>query len=47
MRIAELTEPDLSPDGEYVVYSVGSANSPDKTHSDLWRVSWDGRTGAS
>ncbi len=43
VRIANVTELDLSPDGEWVVYSVGEANlEEDATHYDLWRARWDG-----
>ena len=43
VRIANVTDLDLSPDGEYVVYSVGEPNfEEDAAHYDLWRVRWDG-----
>ena len=43
VRIANVTELDLSPDGEYVVYSVGEPNfEEDAARYDLWRVRWDG-----
>jgi len=43
VRIANVTELDLSPDGEWVVYSVGEANlEEDATYYDLWRARWDG-----
>jgi dipeptidyl aminopeptidase/acylaminoacyl peptidase len=43
VRIANVTELDLSPDGEWVVYSVGEANfEEDATRYDLWRARWDG-----
>ncbi|MDR7133454.1 dipeptidyl aminopeptidase/acylaminoacyl peptidase [Lysobacter niastensis] len=43
-RLADLTEPALSPDGNAVVYTVSTANrAEDKTQSDLWRVGYDGR----
>jgi len=43
VRIANVTELDLSPDGEWVVYSVGEANlKEDATYYDLWRARWDG-----
>ncbi len=42
-RIANLSEIDLSPDGEWVVYSVSEANlEEDETTTDLWRARWDG-----
>jgi dipeptidyl aminopeptidase/acylaminoacyl peptidase len=43
-RIADLAEPDLSPDGEFVVYSVTvTERDSDARQSDLWRVRYDGR----
>ena len=43
MRIANVSDLDLSPDGEYVVYSVGEPNfEEDAAHYDLWRARWDG-----
>lgn len=43
IRIADVTEPSLSHDGNWVVYTVSTANTEeDKTQSDLWRVRYDG-----
>ena len=43
-RLAGVTEPDLSPDGEFVAYTVTTTNGEvDALVSDLWRVSHDGR----
>jgi Tol biopolymer transport system component len=43
VRIANLTDLDLSPDGEYVVYSVSEANlEDDEARYDVWRARWDG-----
>ena len=43
VRIANVDGLDLSPDGEYVVYSVGEPNfEEDVAQYDLWRVRWDG-----
>ena len=43
VRVASLTDLDLSPDGEYVVYSVGEPNfKADEPRYDLWRARWDG-----
>lgn len=43
VRLAAVAEPDLSPDGEYLVYSVTEANPGlDEPVSDIWRVRWDG-----
>jgi dipeptidyl aminopeptidase/acylaminoacyl peptidase len=42
-RIADVAEPALSPDGEYVVYTVATTNvAEDERFSDLWRVRFDG-----
>jgi dipeptidyl aminopeptidase/acylaminoacyl peptidase len=41
-RIAEVAEPAFSPDGEWVAYTVGTANlAADKSQTDLWRVRYD------
>ena len=38
-RLAEVSEPALSPDGDTIAYSVTTANlEADKKQSDLWRV---------
>ncbi len=43
VRIANLTDLDLSPNGESVVYSVGEPNhESDEPVYDLWRANWDG-----
>ncbi|HJW47232.1 MAG TPA: S9 family peptidase, partial [Lysobacter sp.] len=42
-RLADLTEPTLSPDGNTLAYTVSTANlAADKSQSDLWRVGYDG-----
>ncbi len=42
-KIADITEPVFSPDGNYIAYTVSSHNLEiDATVSDLWRVSWEG-----
>jgi dipeptidyl aminopeptidase/acylaminoacyl peptidase len=42
-RIANLSDLDLSPDGEWVVYSVGEPNfEDDVSRYDVWRARWDG-----
>ncbi len=42
-RLADLTEPTFSPDGNAVLYAVTIANlAADKSQSDLWRVGFDG-----
>jgi dipeptidyl aminopeptidase/acylaminoacyl peptidase len=43
-RLREVTDPQLSPDGAWVVYVVGTTNvDEDKNNSDLWMTSWDGK----
>jgi dipeptidyl aminopeptidase/acylaminoacyl peptidase len=43
VRISSVSELDLSPDGEWVVYSVTEANlEEDAAQTDLWRAHWDG-----
>jgi len=43
-RIEDVAEPELSPDGEHLAYSVTTTNvEADKRQSDLWRVRYDGR----
>jgi dipeptidyl aminopeptidase/acylaminoacyl peptidase len=43
VRIANVSELDLSPDGEHVVYSVSEPNfEEDEAQYDLWRARWDG-----
>ena len=43
-RLTDLAEPALSPEGDYVAYSVTTTNlDADKRTSDLWRVRFDGR----
>jgi dipeptidyl aminopeptidase/acylaminoacyl peptidase len=42
-RIANVSELDLSPDGEYVVYGASEPNlEEDEAQYDLWRARWDG-----
>lgn len=42
-RIADVTEPALSRDGNFIVYTVTMANlERDEPQSDLWRVRYDG-----
>jgi dipeptidyl aminopeptidase/acylaminoacyl peptidase len=43
VRIANVSDLDLSANGEYVVYSVGEPNfEADAARYDLWRARWDG-----
>ena len=41
----EVDDPQISPDGGWVAYTVSVANGElDRYTSDLWMTSWDGRT---
>lgn len=43
-RLADVGEPEFSPDGEFVAYTVTTTDvAADKRSSDLWRVRYDGR----
>jgi len=43
-RLREVSAPEISPDGAWVAYTVGSADTlKDRTARDLWMTSWDGR----
>ncbi|MEO6447345.1 MAG: S9 family peptidase, partial [Gemmatimonadaceae bacterium] len=43
-RIRDVGEPRISPDGEWVAYTVSTSDSSkDKSDSDVWMVSWDGQ----
>jgi dipeptidyl aminopeptidase/acylaminoacyl peptidase len=42
-NIRELRDPQRSPDGKWVAYTVASAiKDTDKNNTDVWMVSWDG-----
>jgi len=42
-RLREVSDPQLSPDGAWVAYTVSLPDtSEDKTNSDVWMTSWDG-----
>jgi dipeptidyl aminopeptidase/acylaminoacyl peptidase len=42
-RIREVRDPQCSPDGQWVAYSVGTTDTKDDKHdSDVWMVSYDG-----
>lgn len=44
-RIKSVGDPQLSPDGEWVAYTVTTTDlKKDKTDTDVWMVSWDGKT---
>jgi dipeptidyl aminopeptidase/acylaminoacyl peptidase len=41
----EVSDPQVSPDGGWVAYTVDQANVADDQHvSDVWMTSWDGKT---
>ena len=43
-RLREVSAPELSPDGGWVAYTVGTTDSvKDRTTRDLFMTSWDGR----
>ncbi len=44
-RIKNVSDPQLSPDGEWIAYVVSSVDEKaDKSSSDIWMVSYDGKT---
>ena len=44
-KIREVRDPQCSPDGKWVAYSVGTTDlKEDKHDSDIWMVSYDGKT---
>src|ERR1700730_4707478 len=43
-RVQEVSDPQLSPDGAWVAYVVGTNDrEADEARSAIWMVSWDGR----
>ncbi|MBZ5859127.1 S9 family peptidase [Flavihumibacter profundi] len=43
-RLQQPSSPKVSPDGKWVVYDLSSVDSAkDKSSTDLWMVSWDGK----
>ena len=43
-RIREVRDPQCSPDGQWVAYSVGTTDAKEDKHdSDIWMVSYDGK----
>ena len=43
-RIRDVSDPDLSPDGRSVAYSVRSVDAKeDKHETHIWMTSWDGK----
>ena len=42
-KFKSVSDPQISPDGAWIAYTVGSADiEKDKRDSDVWMVSWDG-----
>ncbi|MGH7545988.1 MAG: TolB family protein, partial [Gemmatimonadota bacterium] len=42
-RIRDVSDPQMSPDGEWVAYAVTTRDSArDESDSDIWMTSWDG-----
>ena len=42
-RLEEVEDPQCSPDGNWIAYSVSTVDrEADKRHSSIWMVSWDG-----
>lgn len=42
-KIREVGNPQLSPDGKWIAYTVGTVDvEKDKRDTDLWMISWDG-----
>lgn len=42
-KVRTVTDPQVSPDGQWVAYVVGTLDAEkDKRDTDLWMVSWDG-----
>lgn len=42
-RLEEVEDPQCSPDGKWIAYSVSTVDrEADKRHSSIWMVSWDG-----
>ena len=43
-RVRDVRDPQISPDGKWVAYTVTIADSArDKNDTDVWMVSWDGK----
>src|SRR5690242_13765450 len=42
-RLRDVSDPQVSPDGRWVAYTVTTPNlKDDKNDSDVWMTSWDG-----
>ncbi len=43
-RYQDIADPQLSPDGNWVLYTLSSIDSSkDKRNKDIWMISWDGK----
>jgi dipeptidyl aminopeptidase/acylaminoacyl peptidase len=43
LRVRDVREPRISPEGDWVVYTVSSADTAlDQNHQAIWMTSWDG-----
>src|SRR4029077_14268547 len=43
LRFVEMSEPRISPEGDWVAYTVSSADTAlDQNHQAIWMTSWDG-----
>ncbi len=43
LRVRDVREPRISPEGDWVVYTVSSADTAlDRNHQAIWMTSWDG-----
>ena len=43
IRLKSVGDPQVSPDGKWVAYSVGTVDAEkERRDSDLWMTSWDG-----
>lgn len=43
-RLQNITDPQVSPDGKWIAYTLSSVDTTkDKRNADLWMVSWDGK----
>ena len=43
-RVKDVTDPQISPDGAWVAYSVSTSDTvKDEDNSDIWMASWDGK----
>ena len=44
LRLQNITDPQVSPDGQWVAYTLSSVDKEkDKRNSDVWMISWDGK----